>query len=216
MIVARPNSRCGAGATSPPSASRHQLHAVADAEHRHAGVEHAPARSAARPARTRSSGPPDRMMPAGRRARDLGQRRVERQNLGVDRQLAQPARDQLRELRAEIENDDGLVSHGGEGDRAIIRCALRGGPQYLVGASPESRSPRARPAPRRRGRPTPAAERPDSARHRAVVGAERGAARRRARSSPATSWSCRSGRAGAGALAAHRAARRRGALVGRS
>ena len=39
------------------------------------------------------------------------ERRVERQNLGVDGQLAQPARDQLRELRAEIEDDDGLMRH---------------------------------------------------------------------------------------------------------
>ena len=38
-------------------------------------------------------------------------RRVERQDLRVDGQLAQPARDQLRVLRAEIEDDDGLMCH---------------------------------------------------------------------------------------------------------
>ena len=70
-------------------------------------------------------GPPDRMIPTGRRARDLRERRIERQNLGVDRELAQAARDQLGELRAEVEDDDGLDASRPEGDRAIIRCASR-------------------------------------------------------------------------------------------
>ena len=51
------------------------------------------------------------MMPAGFRARIFVERRVERQDLRVDRQLAQTARDQLRVLRPEIENDDGLMGH---------------------------------------------------------------------------------------------------------
>ncbi len=51
----------------------HQLHAVADAEHRHAALEHRAARSAARPASETLFGPPDRMMPAGlRRAISAG------------------------------------------------------------------------------------------------------------------------------------------------
>jgi hypothetical protein len=52
-------------------------------------------------------GPPDRMMPP----LDIGDRRVERDDLGVDRQLAETARNQLRELRAEVQDDDGLVIH---------------------------------------------------------------------------------------------------------
>jgi hypothetical protein len=44
---------------------------------------------------------------------NLGQRRVEGQDLGVDRQLAQSTRNQLGELRAEIQNDNGLMIHGG-------------------------------------------------------------------------------------------------------
>ena len=39
------------------------------------------------------------------------QRRVERNNLGVDGQLAKAARDELRVLRAEIENENRLVRH---------------------------------------------------------------------------------------------------------
>ena len=54
-------------------------------------------------------GPPERMMPTGCRARSIVDRRVERQNLAVDRQLAQPARDQLRELRAEVEDENRLM-----------------------------------------------------------------------------------------------------------
>ncbi len=107
-----PNSRCGAGPTRPPEHVGHQLHAVADAEHRHARAR-STAAVAARRARPRDTlfGPPDRMMPTGRRRGNLCRRRVERQNLGVDGQLAQPARDELRVLRAEVEDDDGLMRH---------------------------------------------------------------------------------------------------------
>ena len=52
---------------------------------------------------------------------DLLDRRVRRPDLGVDRQLAQTSGDQLGELRAEIENDDGLMGHGrNQKDNAII------------------------------------------------------------------------------------------------
>ena len=56
-------------------------------------------------------GPPDRMMPTGLPRANLLGRRVGRPDLRVDRQLAQPPRDQLRVLRAEIEDDDGLMGH---------------------------------------------------------------------------------------------------------
>ena len=42
----------------------HQLHAVADAEHRHAGREHAVSQCGA-PSSETLFGPPDRMMPTG-------------------------------------------------------------------------------------------------------------------------------------------------------
>ena len=73
-------------------------------------------------------------MPTGFRRSISVERRVERQDLGVNGQLAQAARDQLRELRAEIENNDSLMSHEfrvfgrrrGRGKRPkhlIIECA---------------------------------------------------------------------------------------------
>ena len=121
----------------------HQLHAVADAEHRHAARR-------TRPVAVRRAGLGDALRPArqddarpGAAPAISAERRVERQDLGVDRQLAQPARNQLGELRAEIEDDDGLSGARGDamsvGDRgAIIRCALAAAPPYLVGSSPES------------------------------------------------------------------------------
>ena len=58
VTTAWPYSRCGAGATRPPSASRHQLHAVADAEHGHARCRTRHRRSAVRQARRRSADRP--------------------------------------------------------------------------------------------------------------------------------------------------------------
>ena len=57
-------------------------------------------------------GPPERMIPAGRRRAISAGGRRGRQDLGVHRQLAQPSRDQLRVLRAEIEDDNRLMCHG--------------------------------------------------------------------------------------------------------
>ena len=61
-------------------------------------------------------GPPDRMIPAGWRARIVVRRRVRRPDLRVDRKLAQTTGDQLRVLGPEIEHDECLVSHWGEKD----------------------------------------------------------------------------------------------------
>ena len=44
---------------------------------------------------------------------DVVDRGIEGKNLAVDRQLAQPSRDQLGELRAEIEDENGLMGHVG-------------------------------------------------------------------------------------------------------
>ena len=119
--VAWPNSRCAAGATRPPSVSRHQLHAVADAEHRDAQVEdrrvarrRAGVRDALRAARQDD--------PGGLPAPDRLGRRVGRPDLRVDRQLAQTARDELGVLRSEIENDDRLMVHEGPVSRAMPRA----------------------------------------------------------------------------------------------
>ena len=90
----------------------HQLHAVADAEHGRAEVEQrrvalrrALVRDALRPA---GEDDPHRISGAQRL-----ERRVERHDLGVDRQLAQPARDELRVLRAEVQDENGLMRHLG-------------------------------------------------------------------------------------------------------
>ena len=56
-------------------------------------------------------GPPDRMMPIGCLALSAADGSVERQDFAVDRELAQASRDQLGELRPEIENENGLMRH---------------------------------------------------------------------------------------------------------
>ena len=62
-IVAWPNSRCADWPSAPPSASRHELHAVADAEHRDRPRRRAPGRTAAR--RPRDAARPARQDDAG-------------------------------------------------------------------------------------------------------------------------------------------------------
>jgi hypothetical protein len=86
----------------------HHLLAVADAEDRHAEIEDraggrgAPS-SVTRPARPRGS-PPSARNRAGRRRRP-----VERVDLAIDVQLAQAARDQLRHLAAEVDDQKAVV-----------------------------------------------------------------------------------------------------------
>ena len=89
---------------------RHQLHAVADAEHRPpkrvdfgVACRRARFRHALRSARQDD---PDRVAFA-----DLFHRRVGRPHFRIHRQLAESSSDQLGVLRAEIENDDRLVVH---------------------------------------------------------------------------------------------------------
>ena len=55
---------------------------------------------------------------------DLVERRVVRQQLGVDVELADAAGDQLRELAAEVEDDDGVGL--GRSSRAVGRGARSG------------------------------------------------------------------------------------------
>jgi hypothetical protein len=88
----------------------HELHAVADAEHRRAELEdagRAPGSpflgNALRPARKND---PGRIL----RAQRLYWR-IERHDLGVHRQLAQTTSDELGVLRAEIQNENGLMGH---------------------------------------------------------------------------------------------------------
>ena len=97
----------------------HRLHAVADAEHRHAEPkdDFRRARRGARGHRGRPAGQDDR-----RRRKFphllLGDR--ERVDLAINAALAHPARDQLGDLAAEIEDQD-TVGHGGSSLAALCR-----------------------------------------------------------------------------------------------
>ena len=73
-------------------------------------------------------GPPERMMPFGAKLADEVVADVVGMDLAVDVRLAQPARDQLRVLRAEIEDQDPGVGRSGhritgKDDRAAPACA---------------------------------------------------------------------------------------------
>ena len=60
------------------------------------------------PASPTDSGPPERMMPFGANAAICFGRRVVRQDLAVDADLAHAARDQLRVLAAEVDDENAL------------------------------------------------------------------------------------------------------------
>ncbi len=110
LTAAKPNSRCGDGRDLTAEHVGHQLHAVADAQRRQPELEHT--RVAFRcivlghALRTAGEDEADRLLCA-----DGLERRIERQDLGIHRQLTQPSSNQLRELRAEIENENRLVGH---------------------------------------------------------------------------------------------------------
>jgi len=86
---------------------RHGLHAVADAEHRHAELEH-------RGRRVRRVGGGDRFRPAGENHATRGKGThlrvadVPRVDLTVDAELAHAPGDELRVLRAEIQDQDAM------------------------------------------------------------------------------------------------------------
>ena len=61
----------------------HGLHAVADAQYRHAGLEHPRGARGEAPS-VRLAGPPDRMMPRGCQARDAVRIGVERPDFAID------------------------------------------------------------------------------------------------------------------------------------
>jgi hypothetical protein len=86
----------------------HQLHAVADAQRGHAEVEHA-AIAMRRAVLVNAAWPARQDEPDRCPGLDCRERRVERENLAVDRQLAQAPRNQLGKLRTEIQDEDGLM-----------------------------------------------------------------------------------------------------------
>ena len=119
----------------------HQLGAVADAQDRDlAGPDgRIGARGALVVDRVRAAREDDRAGPA---ALEFGVRRVVRQELAVDVELADAPGDELGELAAEVEDDDGLAILGIGGGRA-------GRPGSGPGRRRSARS-RGRPRPRRR------------------------------------------------------------------
>jgi hypothetical protein len=85
-----------------------ELEPVADAQHRHAEVEH-PRRRHGRPLRLdrhRATGEDDALRPE---RLDVRQRQVRPVDLAVDPQLADPPGDQLGVLAPEVEDEDLLV-----------------------------------------------------------------------------------------------------------
>ncbi|KAG1434458.1 hypothetical protein G6F56_014305 [Rhizopus delemar] len=94
------------------------LHAVADAEDRQATVAHflRRGRGARQRGRLRATGQDEAL---GAERRDLGRVVVPRPDFAVDAQLADAAGNQLRVLRAEIEDQDLVVMDVGHGALAM-------------------------------------------------------------------------------------------------
>ena len=121
---ARPNSRWSEPSASPPSWTHMVICAVADAEHRHAGLEHDLRRA-------RAAGLDGRGRPARQDHRlrlDALERRLgllERDDLGIDAGLAHAPGDQLGDLAAEIDDEDGVgmsgAFHGGRLEKEVSR-----------------------------------------------------------------------------------------------
>ena len=126
------------GALDPPAQrERQQLHPVTDAEHRHAQVEQlrVERRRAVLVHRGRPAGQDHALGPA---APDLLEPDVMREQLGEHPALAHPARDQLRVLASEVEDDDLFASQ--------LAASVRTGPHVrprLRRASASMRSPTA-------------------------------------------------------------------------
>ena len=90
---------------------RHRLHAVADAEYRHAHLPHR-ARSAQLVVFIGAGVAARKDDALGREVADEGVGDVVGVDFAIDMRLAHAAGDQLRDLRAEVEDEDFLVSHG--------------------------------------------------------------------------------------------------------
>jgi hypothetical protein len=116
----------------------HGLHAVADAQHRQAAVEHrCGARGAPARGRFRAAGQDDAL---GAEGRDLGRVVVPGPDFAVHADLADAAGDQLGVLGAEIEDEDLVVvdagRHAGTGSKAGRKAGKRGGYERGTPARP--------------------------------------------------------------------------------
>ena len=136
----------------------HRLEAVADAEDRDARVEQGgiDLRGAVRVHRLRPSGQHDRGRLAGD---DVGDRRGVRDDLGVDVRLTDATRDQLRVLRAEVDDEHGVPLRGPPRQRTTAPGPGgrpgRSGARNLRGSRGETTTGRAGGGGPPRGRPGP-------------------------------------------------------------
>ena len=109
----------------------HGLHAVADAEHRHAELEHGVRRARRHVVRDRlrAAGEDDaaRAEPA-----DGVVAAVPGQDFAVDADLAHAPRDQLRVLRAEVEDQDPVGVDVGRGSAGMRAAISRSGSSALL------------------------------------------------------------------------------------
>ena len=124
---------------------RHGHLAVADAEHRHAGIED-------RLRRARRALLVHRCRPAGEDHRLRLHRRegrfglLERHDLGIDALLAHAARDQLRHLAAEIDDQNLVMRRGHRGRRrGCLGCGHASKCATGAGSQPQNRHGRASP-----------------------------------------------------------------------
>jgi hypothetical protein len=106
---------------APAELLRHRLHAVADAQHRHAELEHSHGRlrrfgvdDGLRSTRQHDAAWPERA--------HVRVAHVPRMDLAIDARLAHATRDELCVLRAEIEDQDAVGVDVGRSQRD--RCAL--------------------------------------------------------------------------------------------
>ena len=142
----------------------HELQAVADAQDRDAHLEHRPVHER-RPGLLHAEGASRKDDPPRREGADLLQRHRAGMDLAIDVQLAHAARDQLRVLRSEVEDEDLLgvqVGHLGPPARgAHCNAPHPGAHAEIIWPGPSAR-PRRSPDParafrrtrrRRRGRP---------------------------------------------------------------
>ena len=122
---ARPNSRWWPAFDLAAELLAHGLLAVADAEHRHAAVEDdlRRARAADVERRGRAARKDDRLR---LQALEAFFGRLERHDLGIDAGLAHAAGDQLRDLAAEIDDENGVGMCCLGHDERFRRLALWG------------------------------------------------------------------------------------------
>ena len=102
----------GTGLDAPAELRGHRLHAVANAKHRHAELEHG-SRCSGRTSHRHRLGATREDDAFRAELADRRITRIPRMNFTVDAELAHTTRNQLRVLRTEIENEDSVSVYVG-------------------------------------------------------------------------------------------------------